>query len=197
MNACATGQKRFASEELVAVFAHCFADLEQTRLIGGASEPLYVPAGEWHEGEVSQYHRLYFREDYFASALHEISHWCIAGPERRQQRDFGYWYAPDGRSPQQQQAFQTVEVRPQALEWCFAQACGFRFQVSLDNLAGGEAARCNERHFIEQVCKEGLRLQAQGLPLRAARFFAALAQAFHTGLTEAGLSFNDYFTKYL
>ncbi len=37
------------------------------------------------------------RTDFFASALHEISHWCVAGKARREQVDFGYWYCPDGR----------------------------------------------------------------------------------------------------
>ena len=34
----------------------------------------------------------------FNSALHEISHWTIAGKERRLLADLGYWYAPDGRT---------------------------------------------------------------------------------------------------
>ena len=63
-----------------------------------------------------------------------MSHWCIAGKERRDLSDFGYWYAPDGRSSAQQQAFERVEIKPQALEYLFTLACGRRFQVSQDNL---------------------------------------------------------------
>ena len=48
--------------------------------------------------------------------------------------DFGYWYAPDGRSAAQQQAFERVEIKPQALECLFTLACGRTFQVSQDNL---------------------------------------------------------------
>ena len=99
-------------ERLEQVFMRCFGSSLCTRLQGGAAEPLYQPATL--EGD---YHVLYYRADYFASALHEVAHWCIAGEIRRQQTDFGYWYAPDGRSPAQQRAFERVECRPQALEW--------------------------------------------------------------------------------
>lgn len=177
------------STRLEAVFADCFARSERTRLIGGAAEPLYVPAGEPHEGEVADCHRLYYREDYFASALHEVAHWCIAGPERRLRRDFGYWYAPDGRDPGQQAAFQAVEARPQALEWCFAQACGFPFQLSLDNLQGGDAARDSERAFACAVRQRAIALKESGLGPRPRRFFEALAAVFGTGLTLAQLEF--------
>ncbi|GAM69307.1 transporting ATPase [Vibrio sp. JCM 19236] len=26
--------------------------------------------------------------------MHEIAHWCVAGPKRRLLEDFGYWYEP-------------------------------------------------------------------------------------------------------
>lgn len=110
----------FRSRRLEAAFAACFARDYNTRLLGGADEPVYIPAGEDWAAGATAYHRLYYREDYFASALHEVAHWCIAGRERRLRRDFGYWYAPDGRDAARQAAFQRVEVAPQALESCFA-----------------------------------------------------------------------------
>lgn len=171
----------FCSARLEAVFAGCFAGRENTRLLGGAREPLYVPAGEAEGGMAARHHRLFYREDYFASALHEVAHWCIAGAERRLLRDFGYWYAPDGRSPEQQAAFQAVEVAPQALEWWFARACGYPFRVSLDNLAGGEAARRSEAAFKDAVTERANALREHGLPPRARRFFDALAREFATG----------------
>ncbi len=67
-------------------------------------------------------------------SLLELSHWCIAGKARRQLADFGYWYAPDGRSEAQQQAFERVEIKPQALECLFTLACRRVFRVSQDNL---------------------------------------------------------------
>ncbi len=73
---------------------------------------------------------------FFNSALHEISHWTIAGAKRRLLPDLGYWYAPDGRTKEQQDLFEQVEIKPQAIEWLFAQSFGRKFRVSLDNLTG-------------------------------------------------------------
>ncbi|TXS91198.1 elongation factor P hydroxylase [Parahaliea aestuarii] len=187
MPASGTG---FDCRLLEQVFQRCFADSENTRLLGGAAEPEYVPAGEPGPGGPCAYHRLYFREDYFASALHECAHWCIAGPGRRQLRDFGYWYAPDGRSVEQQAAFQQVEVAPQALEWYFARACGYPFRVSLDNLAGGEAARREEAAFRIAVTAEANRRRGDGLPPRAAQWFRALSETFGTHLCAPSLVFS-------
>lgn len=99
-------------------------------LVRGEHEPEYFPATP------SQPARIQFAHGFFNSALHEISHWCIAGEKRRTLPDLGYWYAPDGRSAEQQHLFEQVEVKPQALEWLFAKACLRPFRVSLDNLNG-------------------------------------------------------------
>ena len=69
-----------------------------------------------------------------AQRPHEVAHWCVAGAERRKQDDFGYWYCPDGRDQAQQQAFEQVEIRPQAIEAEFCQALGIPFSPSQDNL---------------------------------------------------------------
>lgn len=63
----------------------------------------------------------------FNSALHEISHWTIAGKERRLLADLGYWYAPDGRTREQQALFEQVEVKPQAIEWLLPQLLAASF----------------------------------------------------------------------
>ncbi|TCM68038.1 hypothetical protein EC844_10620 [Acinetobacter calcoaceticus] len=99
-------------------------------LVRGNFEPEYFPA------QNEQPARIQFAHGFFNSALHEISHWCIAGQQRRGLADLGYWYAPDGRSEEQQALFEQVEVKPQAIEWLFAQAFGLKFRVSLDNLTG-------------------------------------------------------------
>lgn len=174
---------RFASQRLEQVFAGCFAAGEKTRLVGGALEPLYLPADA---GQPES--RLFYREDFFASALHETAHWCIAGAKRRAQKDFGYWYAPEGRGPAEQQAFLRVEARPQALEWCFSAACGYDFRLSLDNLATPEN-RDQAAGFAHRVVAEAQRLQRDGLPGRAARFFDALAREFGTGVGIGDLTF--------
>lgn len=102
----------------------------QTILQRGEHEPEYFPA----QAEAPA--KIVFAHGFLNSALHEISHWCIAGTVRRQLPDLGYWYAPDGRSREQQALFEQVEVKPQAVEWLFAQAMRRRFRVSLDNLNG-------------------------------------------------------------
>jgi elongation factor P hydroxylase len=176
----------FDSRVLEDVFNGCFLTTERTRLQGGAAEPLYRPAGG--AGEL---HTLFYREDYFASALHEAAHWCIAGPARRRQVDFGYWYAPEGRDPVQQRAFEAVEIKPQALEWIFSLACGYRFQVSVDNLDATTGALPDTREFCRALVSEARRRQYGGLPPRAERFFSALASRFGTGVTLAQLRFES------
>jgi len=161
--------------DLVALFDGLFAATENTRLVRGASEPEYLPADD-HVA----FHRVIYANDFFASALHEIAHWCVAGPARRALPDYGYWYAPDGRSPAQQTEFERVEVRPQALEWILSTCCGFRFHVSADNTnAGGIASVAFKRDIVTQA-RQYCEL---GLPDRAARLAAAL-QAFY-GIEEA------------
>ncbi|MEB3753939.1 elongation factor P hydroxylase [Acinetobacter sp. MD2(2019)] len=99
-------------------------------LFKGEHEPEYFPA------TANEPAKIQFAHGFFNSALHEISHWTIAGSKRRLQPDLGYWYAPDGRTKEQQQLFEQVEVKPQAIEWLFATAFGRNFRVSLDNLTG-------------------------------------------------------------
>lgn len=116
-----------ATDWLIQVFNRLFAD-QKVILARSSGEPEYFPA---HDNSPA---RIEFAHGFFASALHEISHWCVAGEKRRTLSDFGYWYAPDGRSAAQQQAFERVEIKPQALECLFTLACGRTFQVSQDNL---------------------------------------------------------------
>lgn len=114
---------------LILHFNHWFSHLN-VNLVKGDFEPEYFPA------TATQPARIQFAHGFFNSALHEISHWCIAGEQRRLLPDLGYWYAPDGRTQEQQALFEQVEIKPQAIEWLFAQAFGRKFRVSLDNLTG-------------------------------------------------------------
>lgn len=158
-------------ESLIALFNDLFGDVGQaTRLVGGGDEPVYLPA----DGDYP-HHRIVFRADYFASALHEVAHWCIAGERRRRLVDYGYWYRPEGRSPSQQRAFERVEARPQALEWIFARAAGHRFRLSADNLDGGAF---DPRPFREAVWRAARTYCRTGLSERAERFRRALAQRY-------------------
>lgn len=161
------------SADLERLFSDCFRERHATVLEGGGEEPLYVPSSR----PESAPHRIVYRADYFASALHEVAHWCLAGAERRTQEDYGYWYAPDGRTADQQAAFERVEARPQALEWIFSDACGFVFHLSADNLDGGFGP---SPRFEKAVDDARARFLAAGLPSRAERFRAALEDAFET-----------------
>lgn len=162
-------------QDLIRLFAACFADEFNTRLVGGGAEPIYLPA-DAHE----PMHRIIFTHDYYRSALHEIAHWCVAGQARRQLVDFGYWYAPDGRSSEQQNAFEQVEVKPQALEWLFCEAAGHRFRVSLDNLSGEST---DPGPFKRRVIEQVQSYLDNGIPQRAARFVDALLGHYRPGAT--------------
>lgn len=157
---------------LIQAFSVCFLD-KNTVLVRSSEdngfEPEYLPAA------ADMPARICFAHGFFSSALHEISHWCIAGKHRRTLPDFGYWYAPDGRDAQQQAQFEQVEVKPQAIEWLFTLACSRRFRVSLDNLNGdaghGEQFR---QHVYEQA--QAYLADTNTLPPDAKRWFEFLQQ---------------------
>jgi len=119
--------ERAMTDWLIVLFNHLFIH-KQVILVRGAGEPEYFPANN------NQPARIEFAHGFFQSALHEASHFCVAGQQRRLLPDFGYWYAPDGRSAAQQQAFERVEIKPQAIECLFTLACERSFEVSQDNL---------------------------------------------------------------
>jgi len=158
------------AKDLVALFNALFVNTSKTELVADGDEPIYLPATD-----VKSLHRIVFTLDYFSSALHEISHWCVAGVERRQQIDFGYWYEPDGRSLQQQKAFEVVEIKPQALEWIFSVAAGIEFHVSVDNL---HVEEYDSSVFTEQVRQQVRRYLINGLPGRAQNFVRALVSHY-------------------
>lgn len=159
-----------ALERLITVFDHTFSEYH-TQLVAGGDEPVYLPVGPMGEPA-----KIIFTRDYFASALHEIAHWCVAGSERRKQKDYGYWYVPDGRSPEQQKKFERVEVKPQALEWIFSVASQQRFHVSADNVDGDIGASDG---FKRAVWQQALHYCRAGLPRRANEFADALRREFH------------------
>lgn len=149
--------------DLITIFNRVFREQEKTELHSGGEEPIYLPADQDYP-----YHRIICTNDYFESGLHEISHWCIAGSARRLLVDFGYWYEPDGRSLEQQRAFESVEVKPQALEWILSEACGRRFRVSIDNLHGDYLAiEESSALFKQRVWQQVQDYWREGLPPRA------------------------------
>jgi hypothetical protein len=153
-------------QPLIALFDQCFGERYNTYLVAGGDEPVYLPADRKNPSS-----RVVFAHGFFSSALHEVAHWCLAGKERRRQVDYGYWYAADGRDAQQQQAFESVEVKPQALEWILSKSCQHRFKLSVDNLSG-EAT--DPRPFKQAVHQQVLLYCQRGLPQRAEIFRRSL-----------------------
>ena len=148
--------------ELISIFEETFYRAYQTKLVLGEDEPIYLPACQEYP-----FHRIVFAHGYFTSALHEIAHWCLAGDARRQLEDYGYWYLPDGRNEEQQQAFEQVEVKPQAIEWAFCVASGHKFNVSADNLNGFPVDTAAFKLKVHQQVQQYLTV---GFPERARQF---------------------------
>ena len=153
------------ANDICEVFEHCFLDSHRTCLQGNANEPFYLPA---HDD--LKLNTIYFRDDYPASALHEVSHWCIAGKVRRAKEDFGYWYE-NQRDSELQREFELYEARPQALEWIFSVAAGLSFRVSYDNF---RQETLNFDVFRRQVRTAANEWLIVGLPDRAEIFVEAL-----------------------
>ena len=158
---------------LESIFNDLFKCSEATILRSGAEEPLYFPASE-----TGGLHTIFSTRDYVSSALHEISHWCIAGEARRQLVDYGYWYEPDGRTAEQQHQFERVEVKPQALEWLFTEACAQVFRLSVDNINQPDVRA--SAAFRNSVHAQALFYLERGLPDRAERFLQALLVNFRS-----------------
>lgn len=159
--------------DIIAIFNTTFSNSFNTQLELGGDEPIYLPADDNNE-----HHRIIFARGFYASALHEIAHWCVAGPERRLLEDFGYWYEPDGRTAEVQAEFEKVEIRPQAYEWILAKSADFPFNVSCDNLHGDfEPDRLG---FMHKVHNEVMGILKNGLPPRVKMLSDALRAFYQT-----------------
>ena len=160
-----------AAARIAAVFNREFADSHRTVMVGGSVEPLYLPVRGVEPALVA------YTRDYPASALHEAAHWCLAGPSRRQRRDYGYWYLPGPRNPEQRRAFFAAELDVQALEAEFARVARVKFVVSADDF---DAPTHELDAFVQRVWERNALLRRQ-LPPRAAQLHAALAAEVGTG----------------
>jgi len=159
-------------QDLINLFNANFSQSHNTRLVKGGDEPLYSPAND-----NCHYHQIIFAHGYYASALHEIAHWCIAGKERRLLEDFGYWYQPDGRNEQEQKTFEKVEIKPQAVEWALCIAANKKFNVSSDNLNGYQA---DTQGFKQSVYQQVLVYLEKGFPSQAQSFIKSLCDFYQT-----------------
>lgn len=168
--------EKHRANDVIVLFNQCFKVSEETELIGYCPEPEYLPKKSRNEAT----HAICFTNDYFASALHEISHWCIAGKKRRLLPDYGYWYCPDGRTSEEQSLFEKVEVVPQALEWLFAEAAEFPFRLSFDNLNGSPVDAIG---FADNVYQQAHKFLNGGVNERSQQFIEALLSFYRKGQT--------------
>ncbi len=159
--------------DIITIFNNTFFESFNTKLELGKDEPIYLPADN-----MVPHHRIVFARGFYASALHEIAHWCVAGAERRLLEDFGYWYEPDGRTEAVQSEFEKVEIRPQAYEWILAMSAGFPFTVSCDNLHGDFEP--DRLAFMHKVHKEVMGILESGLPPRVKMLSEALVSFYNT-----------------
>jgi len=155
---------------LLIIFNELFLESENTVIELSVDEPLYVPAST--AGEPS---KILFSHSFFSSALHEISHWLVAGEQRRKLEDYGYWYKPDGRSFEEQQEFEKVEILPQAIEWILSVSCDHRFHFSADNLNSGFVI---SEQFKQNVSLKAQSLLVHGLPDRMQKLVNKLVYGF-------------------
>lgn len=162
-------------QDLIVLFEQTFFQQYNTRLIKGGDEPIYLPSNKQCD-----FNQIVFAHGYYASALHEISHWCLAGENRRKLEDFGYWYEPDGRDQTQQNAFEQVEIKPQAIEWAFCVAAKKHFDVSTDNLSG--EGKTDRIAFKDKVYQQVLIYLEKGFPKDAGSFINSLAKYYQSDL---------------
>ncbi|MGS0536110.1 elongation factor P hydroxylase [Pseudoalteromonas sp. SaAl2] len=158
--------------DLISIFESTFYQSHNTRLVKGEHEPIYIPANEQ-----TPYHQIIFAHGFYASALHEIAHWLVAGEKRRLLEDYGYWYCPDGRDKAQQAEFESVEIKPQAIEWALSVAAGFDFKVSVDNLNGEQTCRFD---FQARVHQHLLNLLSNGFNVRTNKLLKAISEFYKT-----------------
>lgn len=172
-------QDKHNYHDLIEIFNHCFAQSHNTRLEAGGDYPIYLPAF-FDENQVASersYNVILFAHGFYSSALHEISHWLVAGKARRELEDFGYWYEPDGRSEARQREFEQVEVKPQAIEWILATAANFRYFASADNLTGDAGDNTAFKHAVYAQVKH---YAENGLPPRAEQLRQAICKFYNT-----------------
>lgn len=171
-------------DRLIEIFDGLFKDSLNTVLVRGEGEPIYLPADAEHS-----HHRVIFAHGFFASALHEIAHWCVAGPERRLLEDFGYWYKPDGRTAEEQAEFERVEVSPQAYEWILTISAGRKFHFSADNLSQGLGA---SESFKESVAARARHVLVYGMNGR----LSALSEALRKEYSQPKLSIDLFMLEH-
>ena len=99
-------------EALVGVFNRVFQAADATILCGGLLSLITNPA----HPQLSIFAKILIAVPYTRSRI------GVSRVPAQGLPDYGYWYAPDGRNAEQQSAFYSVEVKPQAIEALFCEA---------------------------------------------------------------------------
>lgn len=160
------------ADEIITLFNDLYGARENTWLTRAEDDPCYLP------GRGGQPRNLIcFAHGFYTSALHEIAHWLLAGPDRRRLVDYGYWYQPGERSDAVRSRFFAVEKNNQSLEWFLTVAAGIRFFVSVDEPAM-PAGRLQE--FRRAVAERARQRVMEGLPAAAAPLLQALTGRYGT-----------------
>ncbi len=125
------------------------------------------------------YNRIVFAHGFYASAIHEISHWCIAGKARRELVDFSATgIARMGVMPKRKASLKMLKRSRRHSTGCSVLAAGYPLNVSCDNLEGDfEPDRVV---FQRRVHAQVMDYLANGIPERPARFIKALQNYYHT-----------------
>jgi len=98
---------------------------------------------------------------------------------RRTQKTGGFWILVcAGRTDKcTAQLFQSVEVKPQAMEWILSMAARYRFRVSIDNLNGTESDTSAFKQAVYQqvktYCEKGLSVRAETLRRALCDFYGS------------------------
>jgi len=160
---------------IVALFNNLYFSRYNTRLLDGSKHGYDEP--EYIAPRAEQCGNIVFAHGFIRSALHEVAHWCHAGPTRRQSDDYGYWYLGDERTQIDQERFEQVELVPQAYELILCQALELHFAVSLDNFNSNVVL--DRARFEWRVRHTARQRQINGLPQRLALFEQGLRDLAH------------------
>ena len=165
------------SETISDLFNSTFEKKYRVRLVGGATEPIYLPPTNKKTGVI------FFREDFVSSALHEVAHWCLAGRDRRKMVDFGYEYISPPRDEIAQKIFLQAETRVQGLERLFSEVSGVSFLASLDNLDCDEVTTKKMPKLVLEF-ETALETESQNWKLKIDRNPSLRAAIFYDSLHE-------------
>ncbi len=145
-------------------------EYEATRLVPTQQEPYYLPKNITHP-----WHQIFYTEHSYTSLFHEVSHWCIASLERRQQIDYGYWYQESSRDQHAQQIYLNSEAKTQALEWILCKTVNAKICVIPDNQPQSFEPSLEFKQKIFMALQQYF---AKGLPIRAQQLVDALLKQY-------------------